>query len=111
MKRFVFIIRGPVSVISSESSLASEAELDQIRTWLKGLKATYADMLFQKFSGEKKALNQSGILDHLLISQIDGGEISQIVTLILPDLQVAEEIAASFPFPNEFYSLELREMA
>jgi hypothetical protein len=68
-------------------------------------------MLFQKFSGEKKALNQSGILDHLLISQIDGGEISQIVTLILPDIQVAEEIAASFPFPNEFYSLELREMA
>jgi hypothetical protein len=111
MKRFVFIIRGPVSGISSESSLASEAELDQIRTWLKGLKATYADMLFQKFSGEKKALNQSGILDHLLISQIDGGEISQIVTLILPDIQVAEEIAASFPFPNEFYSLELREMA
>jgi hypothetical protein len=111
MKRFVFIIRGPVSGISSESSLASETELDQIRTWLKGLKATYADMLFQKFSGEKKALNQSGILDHLLISQIDGGEISQIVTLILPDIQVAEEIAASFPFPNEFYSLELREMA
>ncbi len=111
MKRFVFIIRGPVSGISSESSLASETELDQIRTWLKGLKATYADMLFQKFSGEKKALNQSGILDHLLISQIDGGEISQIVTLILPDIQVAKEIAASFPFPNEFYSLELREMA
>ena len=111
MKRFVFIIRGPVSGISSESSLASETELDQIRTWLKGLKSTYADMLFQKFSGEKKALNQSGILDHLLISQIDGGEISQIVTLILPDIQVAEEIAASFPFPNEFYSLELREMA
>ncbi len=111
MKRFVFIIRGPVSGISSESSLASEAELDQIRTWLKGLKSTYADMLFQKFSGEKKALNQSGILDHLLISQIDGGEISQIVTLILPGLEVAEEIAKSFPFPNEFYSLELREMA
>jgi hypothetical protein len=94
MKRFVFIIRGPVSGISSESSLASEA-----------------DMLFQKFSGEKKALNQSGNLDHLLISQIDGGEISQIVTLILPGLDVAEEIAKSFPFPNEFYSLELREMA
>jgi hypothetical protein len=111
MKRFVFIIRGPVSGISSESSLASEAELDQIRTWLKGLKSTYADMLFQKFSGEKMALNQSGNLDHLLISQIDGGEISQIVTLILPGLEVAEEIAKSFPFPNEFYSLELREMA
>jgi hypothetical protein len=111
MKRFVFIIRGPVSGISSESSLASEAELDQIRTWLKGLKSTYADMLFQKFSSEKKTLNQSGILDHLLISQIDGGEISQIVTLILPGPEVAEEIAASFPFPNEFYSLELREMA
>ena len=111
MKRFVFIIRGPVSGISTETSIASEAELDQIRTWLKGLKSTYADMLFQKFSGEKKALNQSGNLDHLLISQIDGGEISQIVTLILPDLEVAEEIAKSFPFPNEFYSLELREMA
>jgi hypothetical protein len=26
-------------------------------------------------------------------------------------LEVAEEIAKSFPFPNEFYSLELREMA
>jgi hypothetical protein len=100
-----------MSGISSESSLASEAELDQIRTWLKGLKSTYADMLFQKFSGEKKALNKSGNLDHLLISQIDGGEISQIVTLILPGLEVAEEIAKSFPFPNEFYSLELREMA
>jgi hypothetical protein len=111
MKRFVFIIRGPVSGISTETSIASEAELDQIRTWLKGLKSTYADMLFQKFSGEKKALNQSGNLDHLLISQIDGGEISQIVTLILPGLDVAEEIAKSFPFPNEFYSLELREMA
>jgi hypothetical protein len=111
MKRFVFIIRGPVSGISSESSLASEAELDQIRTWLKGLKSTYADMLFQKFSGEKKALNQSGNMDHLLISQLDGGENSQIVTLILPGLDVAEEIAKSFPFPNEFYSLELREMA
>jgi len=111
MKRFVFIIRGPVSGISSESSLASEEELDQIRAWLKGLKSTYTDMLFQKFSGEKKALNQSGILDHLLISQMDGGEISQIVTLILPGPEVAEEIAASFPFPNEFYSLELREMA
>lgn len=111
MKRFVFIIRGPVAGISSESSLASEAELDQIRTWLKGLKSTYSDMLFQKFSGKLQALNQSGKLDSRLIQQIDGGEISQIVTLILPGLEVAEEIAASFPFPNEFYSLELREMA
>ncbi|MCX6194468.1 MAG: hypothetical protein NTX34_08330 [Cytophagales bacterium] len=111
MKRFVFIIRGPVAGISSEFSLASELELDQIRTWLKGLKSTYADMLFQKFSGELKVLNQSGKIDHRLIQQIEGGEISQIVTLILPSLEVAEEIAASFPYPNEFYSLELREMA
>jgi len=78
---------------------------------LKGLKSTYADMLFQKFSGELKVLNQSGKIDHRLIQQIEGGEISQIVTLILPSLEVAEEIAASFPYPNEFYSLELREMA
>jgi hypothetical protein len=68
-------------------------------------------MLFQKFSGELKVLNQSGKMDHRLIQQIEGGEISQIVTLILPSLEVAEEIAASFPYPNEFYSLELREMA
>lgn len=111
MKRFVFIIRGPVAGISSEFSLASELELDQIRTWLKGLKSTCADMLFQKFSGELKVLNQSGKIDYRLIQQIEGGEISQIVTLILPSLDVAEEIAASFPYPNEFYSLELREMA
>jgi hypothetical protein len=111
MKRFVFIIRGPVAGISSEFSLASELELDQIRIWLKGLKSTCADMLFQKFSGELKVLNQSGKIDHRLIQQIEGGEISQIVTLILPSLEVAEEIAASFPYPNEFYSLELREMA
>ena len=67
MKRFVFIIRGPVAGISSESSLASEAELDQIRTWLKGLKSTYSDMLFQKFTGPQSYFSKSGKIENKII--------------------------------------------
>lgn len=98
MKRFVIIIRGPVAGISGENSLAKEEELEQIRTWLKGLKSTYEDMLYQKFSGQQLHLSASGTLESKWINQIDGGEISQIVTLILPDWEEAQRIAASFPF-------------
>lgn len=111
MKRFVIIIRGPVVGISGENTMATEEELEQIRTWLKGLKSSYEDMLYQKFSGQQLHLTASGILDSKLINQIDGGEISQIVTLILPDWEEAQRIAASFPFVSPFYSVELREMA
>ncbi|CAM4302072.1 hypothetical protein EWU23_12840 [Cytophagaceae bacterium 50C-KIRBA] len=111
MKRFVIIIRGPVAGISGENSMATEEELEQIRTWLKGLKSSYEDMLYQKFSGHQMHLTATGNLDSKLINQIDGGEISQIVTLILPDWEEAQRIATTFPFVSSFYSIELREMA
>jgi hypothetical protein len=111
MKRFVFIIRGPVAGISSETSLASEAELDQIRTWLKGIKSAHEDMLYQKFSGHQSYFSASGKIENRVVQQIDGGEISQIITLLLPSLETASEIAMTFPFPNSFYTIELREMA
>ncbi|MFL0163042.1 hypothetical protein [Aquirufa salirivi] len=111
MKRFVIIIRGPVAGISGENSMPTEEELEQIRTWLKGLKSSYEDMLYQKFSGQQIHLTASGNLDSKLINQIDGGEISQIVTLILSDWEEAQRIASSFPFVSPFYSIELREMA
>ena len=110
MKRFVFIIRGPVTGISSENALASEAEMEKIRAWLKGLKSTYQDMLFQKLGGQQEIINVNGKIESRLSNQIDGGEISQIVTLILPSLEEAQKIGQSFPFPSTFYSIEIREL-
>lgn len=110
MKRFVFIIRGPVKGISSEEVLASDAELERIREWLKGLKATYQDMLFQKLGSPQEVNSANGKIDNHLLNQIDGGEISQIVTLILPSWEDAQKIAHSFPYPSGYYSVELREL-
>lgn len=111
MKRFVIIIRGPVVGISSVNSQANEEEMNQIRAWLKDIKSKYSDMLYQKFSGTSTYFSKSGKIENKIIQQIDGGEISQMVTLILPSVEVASEIALRFPFPNTFYSIELREMA
>jgi hypothetical protein len=111
MKRFVIIIRGPIQGISGENSLANEEELEVIKTWLRDLKSKYSDMLYQKFTGPQSYFSKSGKIENKIIQQIDGGEISQIVTLILPSIDVATEIAMSFPFPNTFYTIELREMS
>ncbi len=111
MKRFVIIIRGPIAGVSSINSQANEEEMNQIRAWLKDLKSRYTDMLYQKFSGVSTYFSMSGKIENKIIHQIDGGEISQMITLILPTIEVASEIALSFPFPNTFYSIELREMA
>lgn len=110
MQRFVFIIRGPVKGISTEEILANEQELEKIREWLKGLKQTYQDMLFQKLGAPQQVLSQSGTIENTLLKIIDGGEISQIVTLILPTWEDAQKIAHSFPFPSTYYTLELREL-
>ena len=104
MKRFVIIIRGPVAGISGENSLASATELDQIRTWLKSVKEKYQDMLYQKLSA-------SGKIEQKIVQLIDGGEISQVITLIMSTWEEATAVAESFPFPNTYYSVELREMA
>ena len=82
-----------------------------IKTWLRDLKSKYSDMLYQKFTGPQSYFSKSGKIENKIIQQIDGGEISQIVTLILPSIDVATEIAMSFPFPNTFYTIELREMS
>jgi len=111
MKRFVIIVRGPVQGISSQNSLLNEDELAVIRTWLKELKLKYSDMLYQKFAGPQSYFSKSGKIENKIIQQIDGGEISQIVTLILPSIDVATEIAMSFPFPSSFFTIELREMS
>lgn len=111
MKRFVIIIRGPVAGISGKNSLATDAELAVIRTWLIGLKERYADMLYQKFSGQSLYLSSQGKIEQKIVHLLDGGEISQVITLILSSWEEANEIAVSFPFPNTFYSIELREMA
>ncbi|MEY2793781.1 MAG: hypothetical protein RJA76_1773 [Bacteroidota bacterium] len=110
MQRFVFIIRGPVKGISKDEILASEQELEKIREWLKALKTTYQDMLFQKLGSQQEVLSESGLIENKISNLIDGGEISQILTLILPNFEEAQKIAQSFPFPNSFYSLELREL-
>ncbi len=110
MQRFVFIIRGPVKGISSDELLASEQELEKIREWLKNLKSTYQDMLFQKLGSQQEIRTESGLIENKISNQIDGGEISQMLTLILPNFDEAQKIAQSFPFPNSFYSLELREL-
>ena len=110
MQRFVFIIRGPVNGISTEEILASEQELEKIREWLKGLKETYQDMLFQKLGSQQQVRNQNGLVENRISNLIDGGEISQLLTLILPNFEEAQKIASSFPFPSGFYSLELREL-
>lgn len=110
MKRYVFLIRGPVKGISSDEILANEQELDKIREWLKGLKQTYQDMLFQKLGAAQQVLSQTGKIENSLLKIIDGGEISQIVTLILPTWEEAQKIAHSFPFPSTYYTLELREL-
>jgi hypothetical protein len=110
MKRFVIIIRGPIQGISSENSLSSAEDLEVIRTWLRDLKSTYADMLYQKFTGPQTYFSKSGKIENKIIQQIDGGEISQMITLILPSIDVATEIAMSFPFPSSFFTIELREM-
>jgi hypothetical protein len=110
MNRFVFIIRGPISGISKQEIIASEQELEQIKNWLKGLKNTYHDMLFQKLGPNQMVINLHGEIENRILNQIDGGEISQIVTLILDSMEEAKKIAQSFPFPNTFYSLELREL-
>jgi hypothetical protein len=111
MKRFVIIVRGPVEGISGKNCLLSEEDLVVIRTWLKELKSKYSDMLFQKFTGPQTYFSKSGKIENKIIQQIDGGEISQIITLILPSIEVATAIAMSFPFPNSFYTIELREMS
>jgi hypothetical protein len=111
MKRFVIIIRGPVAGISGENSLASTEELDQIRTWLKTVKDQYKDMLYQKFSGQSLYLGASGKIEQKIVQLIDGGEISQVITLIMSSWEEATEVAESFPFPNTYYTVELREMA
>lgn len=110
MKRYVFIIRGPISGISKEEILASEQELEQIKNWLRGLKTSYEDMLFQKLGPNQMVINLNGEIENRILNQIDGGEISQIVTLILSNMEEAQKIGKSFPFPNTFYSLELREL-
>jgi len=110
MQRFVFIIRGPVKGISTEEVLASDLELEKIREWLKALKSTYQDMLFQKLGSQQQVSTQSGLIENRISNMIDGGEISQMLTLILPNFEEAQKIAQSFPFPNGFYSLELREL-
>jgi hypothetical protein len=110
MKRFVIIIRGPIQGISGENSLSSAEDLEVIRTWLRDLKSTYADMLYQKFTGPQTYFSKSGKIENKIIQQIDGGEISQMITLILPSIDVATEIAMSFPFPSSFFTIELREM-
>jgi hypothetical protein len=111
MKRFVIIIRGPIAGISGENSLATEVELDQIRTWLKSLKSTYQDMLYQKFSSQNLYLGAGGKIEQNIVQLIDGGQISQIITLIMSSWEEASTVAESFPFPNTFYTVELREMA
>ena len=111
MKRFVIIIRGPIQGISGENSMPNEEELEVIRTWLRDLKTKYSDMLYQKFMGPQSYFSKCGKIENKIIQQIDGGEISQIVTLILPSIDVATEIAMSFPFPNSFFTIELREMS
>ncbi len=110
MQRFVFIIRGPVKGISSDEILASDQELEKIRDWLKTLKATYDDMLFQKLGSQQVVSNQHGLIENKISNLIDGGEISQMITLILPNQEEAQKIARSFPFPSSFYSIELREL-
>ncbi|WP_395768062.1 hypothetical protein [Aquirufa sp.] len=111
MKRFVIIIRGPVEGISGANSLATSEELEQIRTWLKAVKEQYQDMLYQKFSGQNLYLASTGKIEQKIVQLIDGGEISQVITLIMSSWEEATRVAESFPFPNNFYSLELREMA
>lgn len=111
MKRFVIIVRGPVEGISGENSLASSEELEQIRSWLKTIKEQYQDMLYQKFSGQTLYLGTSGKIEQKIVQLIDGGEISQVITLIMSSWEDATRVAESFPFPNSFYSIELREMA
>lgn len=111
MKRFVIIVRGPVEGISGENSLASSEELEQIRSWLKTIKEQYQDMLYQKFSGQTLYLGASGKIKQKIVQLIDGGEISQVITLIMSSWEDATRVAESFPFPNSFYSIELREMA
>jgi len=110
MQRFVFIIRGPVKGISTEEILASDHELEKIREWLKALKSTYQDMLFQKLGSQQQVSNQNGLVENRISNLIDGGEINQMLTLILENFDQAQKIAQSFPFPNSFYSLELREL-
>jgi hypothetical protein len=110
MNRFVFIIRGPINGISKQEIIASELELEEIKNWLKGLKNTYHDMLFQKMGPNQMVFNLNGKIENRILNQIDGGEISQIVTLILEHMDEAKKIAQSFPFPNAFYSLEIREL-
>lgn len=111
MKRFVIIVRGPIQGISGENCIPNEEEIELIRAWLKGLKLKYSDMLYQKFTGLQSYFSKSGKIENKIIQQIDGGEISQIITLILPSAEVATEISMSFPFPNSFFTLELREMS
>lgn len=110
MQRYVFIIRGPVKGISTDEILASDQEVEKIREWLKALKSTYQDMLFQKLGSTQVVSNQHGLIEKRISNLIDGGEISQMVTLILPSFEEAQKIAQSFPFPSSFYSIELREL-
>ena len=111
MKRFVILVRGPIEGISGKNSLPNDEELEVIRTWLKELKSKYSDMLYQKFTGPQSYFSKSGKIENKIIQQIDGGEISQIITLILPSIEVATEIAMSFPYPNPYFTIELREMS
>ncbi len=111
MKRFVIIIRGPIQGISGENSIPTDEDYEVIKTWLRDLKTKYSDMLYQKFTGPQNYFSKSGKIENKIIQQIDGGEISQIITLILPSIEVATEIAMSFPFPSSFFTIELREMS
>lgn len=102
MKRFVIIIRGPVEGISGANSLASTEELEQIRTWLKSVKEQYQDMLYQKFSGQTMYLGASGKIEQKIVQLIDGGEISQVITLIMSSWRKRRVSRRVFPSLTRF---------
>lgn len=110
MNRYLFIIRGPENQIKEGSTAASEEDLLKIREWLKGIKAEYPEMLFQKLGTQAKLWGSTGEIKKSLLDQLEGGKIIQLFTLILPDWEKAQNIAESFQFPNEFYSIELRDL-
>ncbi len=110
MNRYLFIIRGPISGGISQEETTYEQEVLQIREWLKGIKSEYQEMLYQKLGSNHLTLGASGEIQNLLKTQLDGGEIIQLFTIILPDWENAEKIAKTFPFPSEFYTIEVRDV-
>lgn len=102
MNKYLYILRGPKNDPENQAQ-----SLEEIRTWLKGIKENHKDILYQKVSEHRMLLGPSGAIDTGLLDQIEGGSILHLFTLLLPEWEKAAEIAASFPFPSEFYSLEL----